>query len=479
MQLDYATLETLRQSHPAWRLLQADLAPLIASFLHKTYVLPNVRVYPLSELAEKLEDELFRLRQTHGEELFRREATAYLDEWAGDERGWLRKYYPVGEDEPHFDLTPASEKAIAWLAGLVQRPFVGTESRLLTVFNLLRQIVEGSETDVEVRLAELQRKAEEIQAEIERLEDGRLELLDDTSVRDRFLQMAVTARELLSDFREVEENFRRLDRHSRERIALWDGTKGELLDDIFGERDAIIDSDQGRSFRAFWDFLLSASKQEEFSELLDRALELPAVASMKPDGRIRRVHYDWLAAGEHTQRTVSALSQQLRRFIDDQAWLENRRIMEILKHVERQAVAVREAPPEGDFMDIEETSPELALPMERPLFTPPLKVEIPSERLELAQADLDTERLFSQVFVDKTRLLGQVRRALGGRSQVTLGELLQQYPLQQGLAELVTYLSLQEQDFEIVFDESKSDEVVWEDEERRRKARLPRVIYTR
>ena len=73
------------------------------------------------------------------------------------------------------------------------------------------------------------------------------------------------------------------------------------------------DSDQGKSFRAFWDFLLSSRRQEELTELLDRVLALPAVADLNPDTRTRRVHFDWMEAGEHTQRTVAALSQQLRR----------------------------------------------------------------------------------------------------------------------------------------------------------------------
>ena len=45
----------------------------------------------------------------------------------------------------------------------------------------------------------------------------------------------------------------------------------------------------------------------------ERVLALPAVAAMQPDARTRRLHYDWMEAGEHTQRTVAALSQQLRR----------------------------------------------------------------------------------------------------------------------------------------------------------------------
>ena len=136
----------------------------------------------------------------------------------------------------------------------------------------------------------------------------------------------------------------------RERIALWDGAKGELLEEIMGQRDAIADSDQGKSFRAFWDFLMSQSRQEELSRLLEQVLTLPPVVAMQPEPRLRRVHYDWLEAGEHTQRTVARLSQQLRRFLDDQAWLENRRIMDILHNIEAGALAVREAPPTGDFM---------------------------------------------------------------------------------------------------------------------------------
>ena len=37
MSLDYATLDRLRQSHPAWRLLRSDHAPLVASFLQRVY----------------------------------------------------------------------------------------------------------------------------------------------------------------------------------------------------------------------------------------------------------------------------------------------------------------------------------------------------------------------------------------------------------------------------------------------------------
>lgn len=132
MTLDYPTLETLRRQHPAWRLLTAEHAPLIGSFLHRAFIVPNVRVMAQSDLVEALEDTLFGLRARLGEQVFPKAAQEYLNDWAANEKGWLRKFYPALSDEPHFDLTPATERALAWLTSLTERAFVGTESRLLT-----------------------------------------------------------------------------------------------------------------------------------------------------------------------------------------------------------------------------------------------------------------------------------------------------------------------------------------------------------
>ena len=430
MGLDFNTLDLLRQNHPAWRLLNSPHAPLVASFLHRVFIQPNERIIPQAELVEKLEDELYVLRERQGAEAFPRTALEYLNEWAGNDKGWLRKFYRQYSDEPYFDLTPATEKAIAWLNQLSERTFIGTESRLLTLFELLRQIDTGSEADPETRIAELQKRRDEIEAEMARVLDGDIPLLDDTALKDRFQQFMATSRDLLSDFREVEHNFRTLDRGVRERIALWQGGKGELLEEIMGKRDAIAGSDQGRSFRAFWDFLMSSARQEEFSEMLERVLALPAVVQLQPDTRTRRAHYDWLEAGEHTQRTVALLSQQLRRFLDDQAWLENRRIMDILRGIESKALAVRTTPPNGDFTDITQQGAAIELPMERPLYTPALKPHLTDRVLEAGDGNLDAAALFSQVFVDKTALSGHIRRALQSAPQITLHELCERRPLE-------------------------------------------------
>lgn len=481
-----------RRQHPAWRLLAADSAPLVASFLHQVFVEPNVRVMAQARLVEALEDSLYDLREQSGPQVFPKTALAYLNDWAANDKGWLRKFYPAGSDEPHFDLTPPTERALAWLGSLTERSFVGTESRLLTLFGLLKQMNDGSETNPEARVAELHKQRDAIDAEIARVLEGDMALLDDTALKDRFQQFTGLARELLADFREVEHNFRALDRTVRERIALWDGAKGALLQAIVGERDAISESDQGRSFRAFWDFLMSQSRQEEFTQLLERVLALPPVSSLAPDVRLKRVHYDWLEAGEYAQRTVAQLSQQLRRFLDDKAWLENRRIMDILRGIESKTLALRDAVPKAlhtpDFMQIDEVGAGVALPLERPLYQPPPHTALTSGALQVGDDDVDAGALFSQIRVDKAALSAHITRSLQTRRQVTLAELLQTRPLQQGLGELVAYLQLASEAPGSVVDESTMDSVEWlargdleagSEAPLTRRAVLPRVIFVR
>ena len=478
--MDFDRLSKLRDAHGGWRLLLADSAPMVVSFFHRVFIEPNVRAMAEGELVSRLEDHLAGIREVHGDEAYPRAALLYLKDWADDRRAWLRRYYSSDSDEAHYDLTPAAEAAIRWLAGLEQPRFVGAESRLLTVFDLLQQIVRGTETDPAARIAELEARRESIDAEIERIRDGELSLMDDTRLKERFLQMADTARALLADFRQVEHNFRQLDRQVRERITWFEGGKGEVLEEVFGEQDAIADSDQGRSFRAFWDFLMSPARQEELGSLLEKIFELEAVIELKPDRRLKRVHYDWLEAGEVTQRTVARLSQQLRRFLDDQAWLENRRIMELIRSLERKAVAVRENPPSRIELSLDMPLPQLNLVMDRPLFCPPLRPEI-TEPIALADGALiDAAALFEQNFVDRLALEAGIRRALQERDQISLADLLELEPLEQGLAELVTYFAIATDTVGALIDERQTQTVSWTPPEGpRRQARVPLLIFSR
>ncbi len=469
-------LQRLRERHPAWRLLRASNAALILGFLGRVFVDENVRTMPGSQLVALLDDELYGANEGLAEPAYPRPAKEYLEEWAS-EAGWLRKFYPAGEDEPYFDATPALEQAVSFVQSLSERAFVGTESRLSTIVDLLRQLAFGAERDPQARLTELRRRRAHLDAEIARAEAGELEVLDDRAIRERYQQVGDTARQLLSDFRLVEANFRRLDRSMREQIAGWSGSKGELLDAVLGDRSDITASDEGRSFQAFHDFLLSPSRQDELEDLLDR---VHALAPVVTDVRMRRVHHDWLDAAEQTQVTVRQLSDQLRRFLDEQAWIENRRVMQVLHDLEQHALQLRRLGHRAAMeTELDATKPTLTVPFETLLYEPGRDQGVDSSVVAASADEVDASMLYSQQYLDIARLLGHLDASLAGRSQVSLAEVVGSQPLEQGLAELVGYLAVEVSGVEKVVDETVRETITWGDERGERDAELPRVVFAR
>ncbi|MDR6685796.1 flagellar motility protein MotE (MotC chaperone) [Arthrobacter sp. 1088] len=478
--MDYYAINTLRESHAGWALLRAQNAPLALHFFMSAFTDPNQRNVGRQQLVDVLDDVLFGVRESYGEDKFPRNAAEYLDDWAAPERAWLRKYYVQGEDEPHYDLTPAAEDVVRWVESLKGRDFVATQSRLTSIFAVLKTLVQQSETDPEVRLAELQQQRDQIDKEMQQIRDGVVKVMTAPEALDHFQQLTALAKDLLSDFREVEQNFRKLDRQVREQIATWDGSQGELLDSIFANQQDIGSSLQGRTFQGFWDYLMSPQLRRELNDLLHRATQIEALSRMDNLHTITNLHQDWLPAVEQTQSTVRQLSQQMRRLLDDKVFLENKRIMQLIRSIEASALDQRDQPPSNFVMEIEAPSVDVALPFERPLYEPGSRVMVMDEVVAADDQELDASALFSQFHVDRERLKSNIESVLEESDQATLADITAAHPLSQGLAEVVAYYQLAtESDWASINPES-TQQLTWQLEDgSTREATIEQIIFVR
>ena len=478
--MDYYAINALRENHAGWSLLRAQNAPLAVSFFIKAFTGPNQRDIGRQELIDHLDDVLFGLRDAYGEDKFPRPAAEYLDDWAAPERAWLRKYYVPGQDEPRYDLTAASEDVVRWVESLRGRDFVATQSRLTSIFAVLKALVQQSETDPEVRLAELQRQRDGIDAEMQRIRDGHVKVMSGPEALDHFQQLTTLAKDLLADFREVEQNFRKLDRQVREQIATWDGTQGELLASIFANQQDISGSLQGRTFQGFWDYLMSPQLRTELRDLLQRATQVEALAKLDNLQAVTNLHQDWLPAVEQTQATVRQLSQQMRRLLDDKVFLENKRIMQLVRSIEAGALATRNETPPGVFMEIAAQSVDVALPFERPLYEPSRRTMVDDAVTTADDADVDAGALFSQFHVDTERLKSNIEDVLAGAEQATLGDVTDAHPLSQGLAEIVAYFQLATESDWAAINPDQAQHLSWQLQDgSTREATVDQIIFVR
>jgi len=477
--MNYDYLDRLKKTHPSWRLLSADYAPLVISFLERVFIDQNIRSIKESYLEEKLEDYLVHIRSIHGNESFPRKAYEYLDDWSESTHGWVRKYYPKLGDEAEYDITPAAEKSIEWLKSFEKKEFVGTESRLLLIFQMIRDLIAATETDPQKRIDELENRKTEIDDEINKIKNGQITTYDSRQIKENFWRIDEEIRRLMSDFREVEENFRFLDRQTRERIATGSFAKSQILDKIFSEHDAIEQSEQGKSFAAFWQFLMSGNRQKELEINTEKILSLDSISG---DGltasALASMRYALLDAGDKVKKTLANLNEQLRTFLDEKLWLENRRIMDLIKSIEVKALHLRQTPPsEKNFFKIDSITPDIELVMERKLFTSPDKPPVMTESAGEGQAEAPPGLLYSQHYIDESILKDKIRRELSLKPQISLKEISEVYPIEKGLSEIVTYMVIASRDRNSIIDTSSQQIIEYNDNGQTKRVSLPMVIF--
>lgn len=478
--MDYKYLESLKRTHPAWRLLTADNAPFVISFLERIFIQGNVRGIRESLINEKMDDHILYLNSIYGDDAFPRKASDYLDDWSDESRGWLRKYYPRLGDEAEYDITPTVEKVIEWLHSFRKREFVGTESRLLLIFQMLKDLVNATETDPQKKIKELKKQKKEIDEEIKRVKEGNANPFDLRQIKENLWRIDEEIRHLMSDFREVEENFRKLDRQTREQIVTGSQVKGKILDEIFEGHDTIKNSEQGHSFSAFWFFLMSLDKQEELEDSVEKLLHIDGIDRGSETSSLRSMKYNLLEAGDKVKKTLGNLNEQLRVFLDEKKWLENRRIMDLIKSLEESALNIRTNPPtDKSFFSIDSMNHDVKLSMERSLFSPPQKPPVMDDTMTEGQASDIPEALYNQHYVDEYRLHENIRAILSIRSQASLKEICEAYPVEKGLAEIITYIVIASKNSDAIIDTSREQVIEYNDRERLKNINLPLILFSK
>lgn len=212
--MTYEEINLLLRNHTSIRLLKADHAPLIISFFFTVF---KEGIYNQEEggikekeLADYLSDQLYVLNEL--EMKYPKSPAEYLTDWAN--AGFLRKF-PGKTDEFVYELTPASEQVFKWIDSLEKREFIGTESRLKNLFERIQKLVSKTQLSASERLKQLEEQKQALDEEIENIKAGKLEMLDDRQIKEEYFLIEDTAKSLLADFREVEQNFRDLDREKR------------------------------------------------------------------------------------------------------------------------------------------------------------------------------------------------------------------------------------------------------------------------
>lgn len=454
------------QHAPSIRLLKADHAALVIGFLYNQFKYTQRVAVPLAELVEQL-DGYLENQNEHDSGRYARTAQAYITEWADPQHQFIRIAVYSDSDVPMVELTADTERAIGWLEDMQMQHFVGAESRFLLIVQMLRDIVQNSIDDPEERLKQLEQQRAELDRQIDQIyETAQVDTLyTPIQLRERFFEASSMARQLLRDFRLVEERFRDIARDLQKAQLLPGTRKGALVEYVLDADSKLKDSEQGRSFYSFWEFLISPSQSDELKSLLAQVAALPELRSaLGEDYLLTRLPSYLVTAGEKVVHSNARLAEQLRRLLDEQAQAENRRVQELIQEIKHAAYSWNQSIPDNiGFLELEST-PEVQLVMERNFWELPKTPTFDNQLDSISEEDLDDldlAGLYDQFSIDEEELARHIETLLESQPQIRLSEVLEHYPVEKGLAEILAYCVLAARDSRHSIDPDISEEIVF------------------
>lgn len=457
------TYEQLRRAS-TWRLLAATKAPAVLAILQATFPSGDRRL-PRSELIARVGAHLHLLHDDHDapdERGDHDEASEEL-ETAGEARpgrtaaeyvdGWVREGYLTRRDDPHhtettFEPSPATIDAIQFIASLEEHRPTTTESRLQLVVQQFERLAQETETDRDVRLADLQRRRERIEAEIRELAEGELMLPSADASVDRLRDILQIAAELSGDFLQYREDLRAVDLRLREQILSPEGSRGEILEQLLAGDDLLGQSTVGRTFTAFFRMLNDPVQTRTTQELVDRLLERDFARTLSRDERekLANVFSDLYEPAQEVLDVKTELYRSLARFVRSQDFRQHRVMLELLQEAQGLALAQKdEVPTRAPFtLELDLSRAQLGSVSQH-------RLKDPTDPGAPAEAEVhDATALSVEVLQDLVRtndidlvgLTGDVNEVRGLAGQASIGDVLRHKPAEQGLASVIGLMFL-------------------------------------
>ena len=369
--MDYNNVRTIYQSNPAISALSKKWLPLAVSFLYSAFKSKHEVSLPQDIFREQLDTYIEYINTTlSDEDQYRGTADEYINRWSRDD-DMIR--IRQREDGYSIQLSPHAERLIAWFEEMQNTGMIGTESRLRNILSMLDEVVTRSTEDVEARLRQLYDQRDKIDAEIRHIEETQqVDGLSDVQIRERLNMISGNASQLLRDFSMVEEKFRDMARTIQQAQLDPDAKRGDILGTTLDADEQLENSDEGQSFRAFYELLTYPTQREQFDDLLGQVFDSPRLGQFSDENAIlKRLTSHLLDAGERVNQSNRRLAEHLRRVVDTRNVTESRRVQGLAREIKHRVSQLDDTLPllmrQREFMTIEGDL-TVDLPMERPLY---------------------------------------------------------------------------------------------------------------
>lgn len=485
--LESSKITQILNNSPSVSILKLQNRELIITFLLNTFssqpgaILGDKMHNQLSDYLDAIQIESDEESEILLSDNYETKAKKFIQNWTN--KGFLTNY--VDESgEVYYELSSHSSKTLDWLSSLKKEEYVGAESKFKNIFNQIKELVEFSNEDVEKRIQILENRKLEIEQQIQRIKTGEdVKVFQDFEIVPRFNQLTQSAKELLSDFKEVEDNFIEITRDIYQKHADGNLSKSSILEFTFDAIDALKNSSQGKSFYAFYTFLLTPTLQEEWGDLTKELYKTLEEKEIKiTDFFLKGMKKNLHSSGQKVSKANDKMAEKLSRIIRESDSSKSEVTKLIIQDIKKTLIQLSKARIKPDISFELETDIEIYIPFERKLTFEQTEELIFKEKPQLADENIShsnhLNKLFKLSTVDKEMLRRRIREVLSTKSQTTLAEIIENNGgIEKGLPELFGYIGIAKE-FKHTINPNKTQRIEF-DIKNKKSIQIPEIILTK
>lgn len=409
-------------------------------------------------------------------------AKRYIQDWTN--KGFLSNYQD-DQGITYYELSSHSNKTLDWLKSLKKEEFIGAESKFKNIFDQLKELVENTNSNVENRIQLLEQKKLDIEQKIQRIKIGEdIDVYEEYQITPRFKEINQSAKELLSDFKEVEENFKSITKNIYQRHAEGNLYKSDILQFAFDSLDALKESSQGKSFYAFWSFLLNPSLQQEWDHLVNSLYSTLKERNMVIDDFFLRGMKKYLhQSGQKVYKANDRMAEKMSRIIRENEASQSVLTKKVIQDIKKSLLILQQHPQNPNIsFELEESSADIKIAFERKLSYEKLEPVNYQSNPTLASNNINESeqlvKLFAHVHIDKKKIKRHIQSILAEQSQVSIQEMIdKQDGLTQGLPELFGYMDVIK-DFKHTVNDQQQQRICF-DQAKKKFIQVPEIIVIR
>ena len=479
------------------QLLRENNAPLVLAFLRtafaerRNYIGQDELIPLLADYLQQFdENEVFDETDTDMSDLFsryRNKAKALLRDWEGVKKRYLRGDNNA-EGQYEYSVTEHVVRAWQWLEGLEAREFTGTQSRFDDIFEKLKRILENSreKTDNE-RIADLRQKQVDLEAEITAIQSGKSQYrpFDNGRLREEYDGLLEQVRALATDFKAVESNFEHIRTRLLRQYAAQEGSKGALLGAALDARDDLDRTPQGQRFNHFFEALRDPRRARQYEEGVIYLLDImnERKVAFTNENLLLHLHRHLLHEAQPVLDANRRIADRITRLVAENTSHNRHLLRQRLAEVKQQLLqpAFNEAFTDTDrqfFWELDSPEADIRLPLEKNLKLEAMEqktaFQLPQKGDDI-KPDIPLSDNLSIIF----RLENQIAGALETEVHTTLATLSKQFPIQEGLPELLAYLNIAARNGNRHFFDPAEDDLITLDAEKEQFADGPRIFFVK